>query len=638
MKTYKPKTEAKTEDKEVKATTTIEVLNARLTAAMDSEKNEREQWKKVVKCIELEREVVTGDTTTVQRIKYPLLFGAYDNFQSVLTSTPPQVVITSDDNNDFVKTVYWRGIIDQQKRKLFLDDLKYEFVQSFIVAGKAVYKVGRKTEIGEVEKEEKGVDGKTIIKTKSEVVTKNESFVNVIDPRKVWVSPETRYTGPILGEECPYVIEEMIKTPEYLEEHYPDLKLDDDEKEYIVDDNPDGETKTADKSETNDDRKRVRLYAYHGVYQKDGKYYSNYMCLFTKKHKVLEKEFPYDHAKKPYIYLLNFRKFFKAKAMGALDSVLDLDQEYNEHMNRIRTYIRRMVNPKWAKTKGTKIDEAALLDPDIGLIVNESTPNAFRPLTPPQLDSSIFEKASAVENLFQFLSSVTYGQSALKQVGTATGQEIASQGADTKTSRMVRLLERGHEELLTMLLQLEQQYAPNEGTSVKIVGSDIVDMIRNKKKLFQVATDLYKNNQMAMQNPQVDEMGQPIPVEPMEMPIDEYENFVISPDGRTVYTKYTREEIKNDFELYIVSQSSNRNQKAVQQAQTLKALELSGVDPTVNRAELWRTYFQNGGENNPDRLVNSNPQPAPVAPGAVPALGNIPTSNTAVATQNKGVI
>lgn len=634
MNTYKPKSETKEEGK----TTTLEVLKSRLTAAQDFEKHERDQWKRVIKCIELERDVVVGAESVVQKIKYPLLFGAYDNFQSVLTSTPPQVVITSDDNNDFLKTIYWRGIIDQQKRDLYLDDLKYEFVQSFIVTGKSVYKVGRMTETGEVEKEVKGPDGKSLVKSTSEVVLKNKSFVTVVDPRRVWVSPETRYTGPILGEECPYIIEEMIKTPEYLEDRY-DVKIEEDEKEYVTSDDYDGEEKSEQTEDSKDDQKRVRLFAYYGVYQKDGKYYTNYECLFTKKQKIKERELPYDHGKKPYIYLLNFRKFFKAKAMGALDAVLDLDQEYNEHMNRIRTYIRRMVNPKWAKTKGAKVDEAALIDPDVGTIVTESTPNAFRPLVPPPIDGSIFEKASAVENLFQFLSSVTYGQSALKQVGTATGQEIASQGADTKTSRMVRLLERGHEELLTMLLQLEQQYASTEGKSVKIVGSDIVEMIRNKKKLFQIASEQYKNNQMAIQNPQVDEMGQPIPVEPMEPPVDEYENFTISPDGRTIYTQYTREEIKNAFELYIVSQSSNRNQKAVQQAQTLKALELSGSDASVNRPELWRTYFQNGGENNPDRLVNSNPQPAPMAPGGAPAIGNVPTSAGAITAKAKtGVV
>ena len=631
MKTYKPKTEPK-KDEEKGKTTSLEVLKSRLSCSQAFEKNERNQWKRVVKCIELERDVIVGSDTVVQKIKYPLLFGAYDNFQSVLTSTPPQVVITSDDNNDFIKTVFWRGIIDQQKRKLFLDDLKYEFVQSFIITGKAVYKVGRQTETGEIEKEVKGEDGKVIVSAKSEVVTKNKSFVTVVDPRRVWVSPETRYTGPVLGEECPYIIEEMIKTPEYLEEKY-DIKIEDDEKEYVSSDDYEGEEKIESNDETEDDLKRVRLYAYYGVYQKDGKYFTNYECLFTKKKIIKDRELPYDHAKKPYIYLLNFRKFFKAKAMGALDSVLDLDQEYNEHMNRIRTYIRRMVNPKWAKTKGTKIDEAALLDPDVGLIVNESTPNAFRPLTPPQLDSSIFEKASAVENLFQFLSSVTYGQSALKQVGTATGQEIASQGADTKTPRMVRLLERGQEELLTMLLQLEQQYASTDGTPVKIVGSDIVEMIRNKKKLFQVQMDLYNRSQQ----PQVDANGQTIPVQPMDMPVDDYENFSISPDGRTVYTTYTRDEIKNGFELYIVSQSSNRNQKAVQQAQTLKALELSGADATVNRAELWRTYFQNGGENNPDRLINGNPQPQQPVNPTTPDMGNIPTNQTGVNTAARGM-
>jgi len=631
MKTYKPKTEPK-KDEEKGKTTSLEVLKSRLSCSQAFEKNERNQWKRVVKCIELERDVIVGSDTVVQKIKYPLLFGAYDNFQSVLTSTPPQVVITSDDNNDFIKTVFWRGIIDQQKRKLFLDDLKYEFVQSFIITGKAVYKVGRQTETGEIEKEVKGEDGKVIVSAKSEVVTKNKSFVTVVDPRRVWVSPETRYTGPVLGEECPYIIEEMIKTPEYLEEKY-DIKIEDDEKEYVSSDDYEGEEKIESNDETEDDLKRVRLYAYYGVYQKDGKYFTNYECLFTVGKFIKDRELPYDHAKKPYIYLLNFRKFFKAKAMGALDSVLDLDQEYNEHMNRIRTYIRRMVNPKWAKTKGTKIDEAALLDPDVGLIVNESTPNAFRPLTPPQLDSSIFEKASAVENLFQFLSSVTYGQSALKQVGTATGQEIASQGADTKTSRMVRLLERGQEELLTMLLQLEQQYASTDGTPVKIVGSDIVEMIRNKKKLFQVQMDLYNRSQQ----PQVDANGQTIPVQPMDMPVDDYENFSISPDGRTVYTTYTRDEIKNGFELYIVSQSSNRNQKAVQQAQTLKALELSGADATVNRAELWRTYFQNGGENNPDRLINGNPQPQQPVNPTTPDMGNIPTNQTGVNTAARGM-
>lgn len=609
----------------------------RLTASRDFEKTERKQWKRVIKAIELEREVIVGGDSVAQKIKYPLVFGAYDNYQSSLMSAPPQVVISADDRNDFVKTVYWRGIQDHQRRKLRLDDLKYEFVQSFITAGKSVYKVGRKTGTGMIEQQARDEDGKVLIESQEEVVTENESFVVVVDPRRCWVSPETRYTGPLLGDECPYIIEEMIKTPEYLTEKYGIEEFEPEELETItINEDVDDKDKTKDLFGDSDDFKRVRVYHYFGEYKKEGKFHKNYECLFTNKRKILgtEREIPYAHKKKPYIYLLNHRKFFQAKAMGALDAVMDLDQEYNEHMNRIRTYIRRMVNPKWAKTKGKKIDESALIDPDIGLIVTESEPNSFRPISPPKLDAAIFDKATATEQLFQFLTSITYGKTALKDVGTATGQEIAQQGADVKIARMSRLLERGQEELYTMLLQLEQEFG-QDGTDVKILSPDIVEMIRTKKKLFQIQQQAFQSNQAVLQGGNAIDPVTGMPVQPMDAPVDEYANFEVSPDGRTVYATYGPEEIKGEFELYIVSQSSNRNNQAVRSQQVLKAIELSATDLTINRAELWRLWFQLNGESDTDRLINAQPQVNnPLAPEVVPTGGPAPMNPSGQALSN----
>lgn len=635
-KSLLPKKTVKDVYDETKNTTHQNLLD-RLTAAREFEKKERQQWKRVIKAVELERDVIVGGDSVAQKIKYPLVYGAYDNYQSSLMAAPPQVVVSADDRNDFVKTVYWRGIQDYQRRKLRIDDLRYEFIQSFIVSGKGVYKVGRKTGVGMIEKEATDDAGKTLVKAQEEVVTENKSFVVVVDPRRVWVSPETRYTGPILGEECPYIIEEMIKTPEYLREKYDIKEFEPEELECItINEDVDDKDAAKDAFKDKDDFKRVRVYHYFGDYMKDGKKYTNYECLFTNKRKIdgTEREMPYAHKKKPYIYVLNHRKFFQAKAMGALDAVMDLDQEYNEHMNRIRTYIRRMVNPKWAKKKGTKIDESALIDPDIGLIVTESEPNAFRPVSPPQIDAAVFEKATATEQLFQFLTSITYGKTALQQVGTATGQEIAQQGADVKIARMSRLLERGHEELYTMLLQLEQEFA-QDGTSVKIISPDIVEMIRNKKKLYELQMKAFQNNQMAIQAGTVDPIsGQPIT--PMDPPVNEYENFEISPDGKTVYATYGKDEVAGEFELYIVSQSSNRNNQAVRSQQVLKALELSATDPVINRAELWRLWFQLNGESDTDRLINSQPAlPQPVAP--VPAMGGNESMNPTNQALNNGI-
>lgn len=636
----------------------LAILMSRMEVAKDFEKNEREMWKRVSKAVELEREIEANGSSASQRIKYPLVWGAYDHYQSTLTSTPPQTVISSDDINDHAKTLYWRGIVDYQERKLKLDDVKYEFVQSFIVTGKAVYKAGRhvETQVGKEAVEHKTADGKTLkVERDVEEITVNENFVDVVDPRKVWVSPDTRYKGPILGEECPYVVEEMIKIPDYVEKTY-DVELTDEEKETIsIHEDVDDNTKLTDKLKNKDDLLRVRVYAYHGMWnlkskakdgkeasdaQADGEFYPNAEVLFTKKRILYEGPCRYAHGNKPYIYLLNHRKFFKAKAMGVLDAVLDLDQEYNEHMNRIRTYIRRLVNPKWAKLTGTKIDEAALLDPDIGLVVDESQANSFRPVDPPKLDAAIFEKATATEQLFQFLTTITYGQTALRDQGTATGQQIAEKGSDTKIGRMVRLLERAHEELLTMILQLEQEFADPDGTNLKILGSDIIEQIKNKKKLYQIQMQMFTQQQQALQSGMAgqDESGAVVSLEtgvPMGMvmdePVDEYANFMLSDDGKTVYTKYTPQEIQGAFELYIVSQSSNRNDRSVRSAQILKALELSVNDPFVQRPELWRLWFNLNGERDTDRLVQSaSVNPALPAPdGTVPAGETAQPSETA---------
>jgi len=666
-------------------------LIGRLSVAQEFEKSDRDMWKKVIKAVELMRDVADGDGNSVSRqIKYPLVWGAYDNYQSVLSSAPPQTVIVSEDRNDHVKTLYWRGVLDYVKRKVVkLDDLKYEFIQSFITTGKAVYKVGRKTEIQKVVDEKKVTleTGSKTLKNEREVVTKNESFVVNVDPRRIWVSPETRYQGPILGDECPYVIEEMVKTPDYLEARY-DIKISSKEREKIsIHDDIDEKASKQSKDYTKqtDDFDRVRLYAYYGDWQidvmdekgkpsldKDGnvkiKMEKNVEVLFTNSQIVKKRQITYAHKKKPYIYLLNHRRFFQARGIGVLDAVLDLDQEYNEHMNRIRTYIRRMVNPKWAKKTGTKVDEAALFNPESGMMVEESEPNAFRPLSPPAIQGEIFQKATATEELFQFLTGITYGQTALKQVGTATGQQLAAEGSDVKISRMVRLLERAQEELETMLLQLEQQFSSEEATNIRVIGPDVIRLIKEKKKIFEIENQRFQMQQSEIQqgtlkptpdgtmlvrqptpvapptdsaltpdaaaNPQMTPpMGQPTIEKMIEPPADEYNNFEISDDGRSVHTKYTREGIKGEFELYIVSQSSNRNNRAVRSKQYLDALDKSVNDPSINRPELWRNWFNINGETETDRLINSDqpPQMQQPAPGGGTGGSNLsaPTNGQA---------
>ena len=276
-----------------------------------------------------------------------------------------------------------------------------------------------------------------------------------------------------------------------------------------------------------------------------------------------------------------------------------------------------MVNPKWAKLKGTKVDEAALLDPDIGTVVDESEPNAVRPLVGPTLDAAVFEKATSVEQLFQLLTGIVYGSSAIKNAGTATGQGIVERGADVKMGRIARVYERACEERDIMLLQLEQEYAPTEGTDIRITGADVVQQIKNKKALYTESKRLYDEQQaMAGQEQQLDENGQPIvdpamgglepegmanptaptlaPAEPMEKPIDEYEKFEIAEDGRSVVTNYTREDIQGLFELKVISQSSNRANRAVQASQIEQLLPQTVNEPDIRKA-LWRRLAVNYG-------------------------------------------
>ena len=586
-----------------------EILKTRLSVAKSFEKSTRKWWKAVNNVLSFKRDVTVGGDTQSQKIKYPLLWGAYDNYLSALSTTPPQIVVEAEGKEDNVKKIFWRGVLERAKRKIRADDLLEKFVQSFITTGKAVYKIGRVVETKKATKDAT-IEGKGTIENEVEAVIKNESFVDVIDPRKVWISPETEYKGPILGEECPYIIEEMLKTPEYIEEQY-GVKVEESEKEKINMDewlDEDDKSSKVDNlpAETEDDIKRVRVYAYYGLWKIEGKLEKNAEVLFTTKRILKQRKLPYSHGMKPYIYLLNFKNFFKATAHGSLDAVLDLDQEYNENMNRIRTYIRRMVNPKWAKLTGTKVDEAALLDPDVGVIVDESQSGAVRPLTPPPIDASIFDKTSSVEQLFQLITGIVYGSAAIKEAGTATGQDIVAKGADVKIARMARLIERAQEERDIMLLKLEQQYAPTDGTDIRIVGADVVKMIKDKKFLFKTATEIYNSQVQAGQ--------------PSEPPADEYSKFRISDDGKSIITNYTREDIQGEFELTVISQSSNRSNTEVQAQQIINALDKASNEPEIRKG-LWRRLFSLRRWDELIEAVETNPgigQGMPGQPGGQP--------------------
>ena len=594
----------KTENKKIdsdkdKAKKRLSKFMTRLSSAKAHESQERKQWKEILKVLEFKRDVVTGSDTVTKKIKYPLLWGAYDNYLSNLTSTPPQTMIEAEGKEDLVKKVYWKGILDYKKRKLRIDDLKEQFVQSLIATGKAVYKVGRMVEVIEEEQEYKDEQTGATLKKNVEAIKTNESYIENIDPNKVYISPETKYKGPVLGEECPYIIEEMIKTPDYIKSRF-DVELSDEELEIITteDDDVDNKDRTQSADQDKDDMKRVRLYAYYG--ECDG--HPNYEVLFTTKRILKERPFPYKWGnKKPYIYALNFKKFFKAKARGSLDAVMDLDLEYNEHMNKLRTILRRLASPKWAKTKGTQVDEEALLDPDIGLLVDESQPNSFRPIEGPKIDPALFDKATSVEQLFQLITGIVYGSTAIKEAGTATGQGIVEKGADIKIGRVSRVIERAQEELEIMLLQLEQQYAPQEGMSIRVTGPDIINMIQDKKFLHQQQVQIFEQKQAQIQSGELVAQngmvmtadGQPAGRLMQTPPIDEYENFQISSDGRSVYTSYTREDIQGEFELTVISQSSNRTNKVVQAQQIINALTQTQPGEEKLRQALWRRLMAN---------------------------------------------
>lgn len=608
-KTYLPKKPTKEKQNE----DNLQILKTRLAVSRRYDKTQRDQLKETIKVLDYRREITVGGDTTTQKVKYPLAWAAYENFLSQLTAIPPQVVIEAEGKEDIVKKIFWKGILEYTKRKLRLTDVKEDFIDSFIQAGKAVYKIGRTVETRKGVKEVKGEDGKTIIKQEFEGVVENKSFVEVVDPRRFYMSPETKHYGPVLDEHCPYCIEEMIKTPEHIEKMY-GIKVKEEEKELIDPDeewDKDDTNKTTFPGEKTDDMKRVRLYAYYGVWK--GK--ENQEVLFTTKRIIKERELPYQWGnKKPYLVALNFKKFFRPVARGAMDSILDLDQEYNEHMNRIRTYIRRMVNPKWAKLKGTQVDEDALLDPDTGVVIDESQPNAFRAVTPPSIGAEIFNKATSVEQLFYLLSGIIYGTPALNKVGTATGQKMQEGATDVKLARMIRKIERTQEELETMLLQLEQQYAPKDGTDIRIVGTDVVDMIKNKKFLYKEQLKLWQRQ---------GQQGPP--------PVDEYEKFALSEDGKSIFTNYTREDIQGQFELTILSQSSNRSDRLIKSQQILNALRESANDPTVNRAELWKRWFVLNEMNDIDNLIAKQPvqQTIPPANGEAQPMQNVKVPNEA---------
>lgn len=609
----------------------LDVLKARLDVAMAFEEKHRTLTRSIIKILDGLRDVLVGADTVTQKIKYPLLWLAYDNYLSELSQSAPQIVIEAEGKEDAVKKAYWKGILNYKKRILHVDDLREQFIDSLLVSGKGVYKVGRTVETEQKENPVTNATGDTVMKQKVEVIVKNESFVEVGNPNKIYISPETLYKSPVLGEECPYIIEEMIKTPEYIKETY-DVDCEDSEKEFIAPDEEEKEKNTPTYThEAQADMKRVRVYAYYGIWNYNGKLEKNCEVLFTNKRILKERVFPYEWGnKKPYIYSFAFKKFFKPKGKAPLEPVMDLDKEYNEHMNRIRTILRRLANPKWEKLKGTKVDEAALLDADVGNLVEVSQLGAVKPIEMPKVDPQLFQKSESVEQLFQLMTGIVYGTSAIRNIGTATGQNAVDKGADIKMARLSRVVERAEEERDIMLLQLEQQYAPQDGMDIRITGADIVEMIKNKKFLYKTKLQLWEQNQKMLQM-QASQTGADFTPEPP--PVDEYDKFQISDDGRSIYTSYTRDDIQGQFELNVISQSSNRSNKAVQAQQTINSLNSTQPTETGIRAGLWRRLFSAyGWDELIDSVDTATQTPGVVYPGQQPGMNTANPNEQAMAS------
>lgn len=232
--------------------------------------------------------------------------------------------------------------------------------------------------------------------------------------------------------------------------------------------------------------------------KKDRKKYPNGRYLIfakTSDKALVDKEYPYNHGKAPFIPLYDYMTPHDFSGMGEMDQIETLCLEYNLVLRKVAKHVRNWADPNWY------FDPNCGIDPDkwkqdapgggqmFPVMTGFEPP---RPEDPGRINQSATDFMSGIPGLIEEVSGVTditKGMVTKKQRQSAHEISALVETAYTRTRQRVRNLEWTIKRVFQIIIELMQQFY-TETRTMSIKQDDGVQYfdIANTKEFAQQAT------------------------------------------------------------------------------------------------------------------------------------------------------
>lgn len=433
-------------------------LKSRYEVAKNFTKDYQEQVKTAVKDYKAENPEIALDKVDVIEVSqnkykliYPLIFVNHEAMMASMFDRVPDLIFNGKGKDDEEKKNKVVGAYNYLRDKLSLEWFLNDSAWWFILAGMATAQAGYKQVTKDVplldEMGQPVIDQMTGKPQMRTVLEYDDPTIETSDPLKIFFSPESQYTVDF--SKVPYYFIEDLMDPNEVKRIYktkvePDATID---------------IKTDKKSESAD-LQRVKVKMYYGTIPEENKgevegwdFDKKYLVVMTE-NKILHKEATQNLCRGLRLHGVpnEFFGFGIAKLLRASQN-----EKSTRRSQQIR-YADVMSMPKIAQDETTKVDENALVDPRVGIVVTYSDKKPEY-MSPPTMPETLILAEQHVDSDAQQISGLLDLSTGAQQTMTdkATGQQIFADAAEKRVRAARRKLIEYYKQCVIMLLKLAQE-------------------------------------------------------------------------------------------------------------------------------------------------------------------------------------
>ncbi len=430
----------------------LNLLKSRLTLADRFHKKWRGDVKKWIKDYNIQTIGDAEISSLTNKIHIPYIFSTIESGIPTMFEQVPSVIMTARGREDKEFTDWTNQVWDYVKTRLKLEEKIEDVGYLFKVSGHGGLKYGWITETETVTEErevpianEDGtpVESQTIME-KTEVLTRDEPYVETYDYDKLYYSPESKFVIDDDENRIPYILCEHVRTEDEVKELYGRRPS---KTEAMDLSSIDKELNERHEGLVNEeDIKRVKLYDYYGTLpkkeSKDENWKSSkvYYVVFTNEEIIRE---PEHFRKKPIIQVKNYGLPTEFHGFGDPKVLRELEQDISLGRARQMDY-RDKFGTKIIIPQGTEVDEVALKNPADRTILRMTgqTPPSY--MAPPPYPETIIAGIELSKQDLQMASAqldLSRG-STQSVVDTATGQKIFQEATEKRIGRQRKKMGR----------------------------------------------------------------------------------------------------------------------------------------------------------------------------------------------------